>query len=134
MGLAWYDGAGKLLAYRSQHVPNRSVLRRAAYGLLRERPLSHVILEGGGALEMLWANEAKKAGARVRTIQAGTWRRDLLLPRQRRSGKTAKAEADTLAREIIEVGSAPRPTSLRHDAAEAILIGLWAVQSMGWQK
>ena len=29
-------------------------------------------------------------------------------------------------------GGAPRPTSLRHDAADAIMIGLWGVLSAGW--
>ena len=33
---------------------------------------------------------------------------------------------------MIEWSGAPRPTSLRHDAAEAILIGLWAALEAGW--
>ena len=37
-----------------------------------------------------------------------------------------------LARRVIEWCGAPRPTSLRHDAAEAILIGLWGVLELGW--
>jgi hypothetical protein len=133
MGLAWYRSDGTLRAYRSQHVPNRSVLRRAAFGMLREADdLSHLYLEGGGALESIWAKEGAKVGARVRSIQAGVWRRDLLLPRQRRSGRDAKQEADTLAREVIAWSGAPKPTSLRHDAAEAILVGLWGVIQTGW--
>jgi hypothetical protein len=32
----------------------------------------------------------------------------------------------------VEWSDAPRPTSLRHDAAEAILIGLWGVIRVGW--
>ena len=39
-----------------------------------------------------------------------------------------KQAADGLAREIIEEHGAKRPTSLRHDAAEAILVGYWAVE------
>ena len=37
-----------------------------------------------------------------------------------------------LARQVIEWSGARRPTSLRHDAAEAILVGLWAVLQEGW--
>ena len=36
------------------------------------------------------------------------------------------------ARRIIEWSGAPRPTSLRHDAAEAVLIGFWGVLEVGW--
>jgi hypothetical protein len=45
---------------------------------------------------------------------------------------TAKQNADQMARKVIAWSNAPSPTSLRHDAAEAILIGLWAVIEMGW--
>jgi hypothetical protein len=54
------------------------------------------------------------------------WRKSLLLPYQRRSGADAKAAADGLARDVIDRSGAKRPTSLRHDAAEAILVGAWA--------
>jgi hypothetical protein len=33
---------------------------------------------------------------------------------------------------VIEWSGAARPTSLRHDAAEAILIGLWGLLEAGW--
>ena len=36
------------------------------------------------------------------------------------------------ARAVIEWSGAKRPTSLRHDAAEAILIGLWGALELGW--
>ncbi|MBC8076709.1 MAG: hypothetical protein H7Y32_11595, partial [Chloroflexales bacterium] len=36
------------------------------------------------------------------------------------------------ARRVIAWAGAPRPTSLRHDAAEAILIGLWGALEVGW--
>ena len=53
----------------------------------------------------------------------------LLRPRQRAE---AKRWADAGARRVIEWSGAPRPTSLRHDAAEAILVGLHAVLELGW--
>ena len=55
-----------------------------------------------------------------------------LLARDQRSGDQAKLMADGIARRIVEWSNAPRPTSLRHDAAEAVLIGLWGVIDVGW--
>jgi hypothetical protein len=54
-----------------------------------------------------------------------------LSPRQRRSGVEAKKSADDVARRVIEWSAARRPTSLRHDAAEAILAGLWGALQVG---
>jgi len=54
------------------------------------------------------------------------WRASLLPPWARRTGEDAKAAAEELARKVIERSGAKRPTSLRHDAAEAILVGVWA--------
>jgi hypothetical protein len=55
-----------------------------------------------------------------------------LLSRDQRSGEQAKRMADGIARRVVEWSEASRPTSLRHDAAEAILIGLWGVIHVGW--
>ena len=67
-----------------------------------------------------------------RNLNAEDWRRVLLYPRQQRSGQQAKQTADEIARRIIDWSGAPRPTALRHDTAEAILIGLWGVLEIGW--
>jgi hypothetical protein len=61
-----------------------------------------------------------------------SWRSVFLLPREQRSAADAKRVAARLARVVIAWSGAPRPTSLRHDAAEAILVGLWGVLSAGW--
>ena len=48
-----------------------------------------------------------------------------MLPRQQLTGEKAKKEAVRMARSVIEWSGAPRPKgALRHDAAEAILVGL----------
>jgi hypothetical protein len=65
-------------------------------------------------------------------VSAEEWRALFLLARDQRSGEQAKRIADGIARRVVEWSSAPRPTSLRHDAAEAILIGLWGVIDVGW--
>lgn len=133
-GLALYDGRGRLQWYRSQRFGSRAQLKRAVYGVMRPIDgLSALVLEGDRALGDIWARLARKWSIEVRRIDAPTWRSLLLLDRQQRSGQEAKQHADALARRVIEVGDAPAPQGeLRHDAAEAILIGLWGVLELGW--
>lgn len=132
-GLALYGADGRLQWYRSQHFGSNARLKRGAFGVLKDvSGLERLVLEGGGRLADLWAKEGNRRGLRVRVVDAHTWRRELLYPRERRSGTEAKAAADTLARRVIEWSGAARPTSLRHDAAEAILVGLWGVLQAGW--
>jgi hypothetical protein len=68
----------------------------------------------------------------VKRVSAEKWRALFLRQRDQRSGEQAKRIADGIARRVVEWSDAPRPTSLRHDAAEAILIGLWGVIDVGW--
>lgn len=132
-GLALYGRDGRLLRYRSQNFGARSRLKRGAYAILNDAPgVARVVLEGGGDLAGVWSREGERRGLSVQVVQAHTWRRELLLGREQRTGKDAKAHADTLARAVIAWSGARAPTSLRHDAAEAILVGLWAVLACGW--
>ncbi|ARA94563.1 MAG: hypothetical protein D6685_12245 [Bacteroidetes bacterium] len=132
-GLALYGADGRLQWYRSQNYGTRNRLKRGAYGLLGGLDgVAHLVLEGGGDLAALWMREAERRGVVCHLIQADAWRERLLLPRQRRDAATAKAQAGALARRVIAWSGADRPTSLRHDAAEAILAGLWGVLAVGW--
>jgi hypothetical protein len=134
-GLALYGRDGRLRCYRSQHFGKAMQLRRAVHRLLAELPeLAWIVLEGGGSLADIWEREARRRGIGVLQISAEDWRRRLLYPRQQRDGRQAKHSASDLARRVINCSHAPRPTSLRHDAAEAILIGLWGVLDVGWLK
>jgi hypothetical protein len=129
-GLACFGRDGRLVWYRSQHFANRSALKRGAFGVLSKiEGLDRVVLEGGGPIAEVWRRESSRRGIAVRTIGAETWREalDAFGSRDR-----PKREADAMARRVIAWSGAPRPTSLRHDAAEAILIGLWGVIEAGW--
>ena len=132
-GFACYGDDGRLRWYRSQNFGAASRLRRAIPALL-EAPgdLTRLVVEGGGVLAEAWRHEAERRGIAVQRVSAEDWREIFLLPREQRSGVRAKEVAGRLARGIIEWSAAPRPTSLRHDAAEAIMIGLWGVLSAGW--
>ena len=125
-GWATFDQEGRLLAYGSRHFGNRTALRKAIPQILDEVPdLERLVVEGGGDLFVPWKKEADRRRIAVTQVMGEEWRRELLLPRDRTSGKDAKEAADVAARKIIERSGAKRPTSLRHDAAEAILVGMW---------
>ncbi len=132
-GLALYMRSGRLAWYRSKHFGSRDRLRRGACGILAGIPdLEWLVLEGDRALAEIWEREAKGRNVASRRVRAEVWRSRLLTRREQSSGLRAKRSADGVARKIIEWSGAPRPTSLRHDAAEAIVIGLWGVLELGW--
>jgi hypothetical protein len=132
-GLALYGEDGRLLWYRSHNFGTTERLRRGAHGILRELTgVSAMVIEGGGNLAVVWEKEAQLRGIAVRRVGAEVWRQVFLLPREQRTGGDAKRHAGEMARRVIDWSGAARPTSLRHDAAEAILIGLWGVLQLGW--
>lgn len=122
-----------LLWYRSHNYGSSARLKRGVYKLISDLPgLEYIVLEGGGPLADIWRREAQRRDIKVLHIGAEAWRQALMYPRQQRSGADAKHNAGSLARKVIEWSGAPRPTSLRHDAAEAILAGLWGILEVGW--
>ena len=132
-GLALFGRDGRLRWYRSQNFGSAPRLRRGVHGIFVDRPeIEVVVLEGGGPLADIWEKEAERRGVRSLRIGAEAWRQDLLIPREQRTGAIAKHSADGVARRVIEWSGAARPTSLRHDAAEAILVGLWGAIRLGW--
>lgn len=132
-GLAVFGRDGKLIWYRSRNYGNKTRLRKAARSVIKEAgELNVVAIEGGGDIALPWVHEIERQGLELIQVQAESWRKDLLLSRHQRNGLQAKKHADTLARKIIAWSGAKKPTSLRHDAAEAICFGLWAVREKGW--
>jgi hypothetical protein len=122
-----------LRRYRSQHFGSKDALRRAAPRTVADAgEVRHLVVEGDLALARIWGRAGERAGARLQLVAAERWRTALLHPSQRRDAAGAKRSADRLARTVIDWSGAPRPTSLRHDAAEAICIGLWGVWRVGW--
>ena len=132
-GLAVYAADGRLLRYRSTHFPTVGALKRALPRVLDEAPeVAWVVCEGDQHLATIWRRLAEKRGAGVVWTSAEEWRPSLLEAWERRDGVGAKEAADRLARRVIDWSGAKRPTSLTHDAAEAILIGLWGLVRVGW--
>ncbi|RYF07522.1 MAG: hypothetical protein EOO40_08345 [Deltaproteobacteria bacterium] len=131
--MALYGQDGRLRWYRSQHFGSVPQLRRAAARIIGEtQNLNWILSEGDYSLAAIWERVAMKQNVRVQRVSAEVWRSDLLYQRERQSGVEAKKNAIALARRIIDWSDAPAPTALRHDAAEAILIGMWGVIQVGW--
>lgn len=132
-GFALYGHDSRLRWFRSQNFGSRNRLKRYAFTLLKDTPeLEWLILEGGGDLECIWRHEARRRNVQTLTISAETWRQELFYPRQQKNGELAKNNALDLALKVIDWCGLPRPASLRHDAAEAILVGLWSLKNIGW--
>ena len=132
-GLALFNDQADLLWYRSHHIATPGKLKKIIAKLLREPPRpTHLFLEGGGPLAELWQFEATKCPLAVRQLPAEQWRRKFFYDRQMRSGPLAKREALVLARQVIEQLGQKKATSLRHDTAEAILVGVFGLLELGW--
>jgi hypothetical protein len=134
-GLALYGQDGRLCWYRSKNYGSVVRLKRDIHNLLGDIPdLILMVLEGGGTLAAQWEREATRKNIPVKLVQAEQWRKKFLYPREQLTGLEAKRHAEGIARKIIAWSGLPRPVSLRHDAAEAVLIGMWAVIETGWLK
>jgi hypothetical protein len=134
-GLALYGRDGRLRWYRSKNYGSAVRLKRDIHNLLEDVPdLLFMVLEGGGTLVALWEREAMRKNVPVKLVQAEKWRKKFLYPREQLTGLKAKRHEEGIARTIIAWSDLPRPVSMRHDAAEAVLIGMWAVIEAGWLK
>ncbi|UCH81807.1 MAG: hypothetical protein JSW20_04075 [Nitrospiraceae bacterium] len=132
-GLALYRQDGRLSWYRSKNYGSIGRLKRDVHNILGSiSSLRYIILEGDKSLSAVWEQEAARRNMYTRNITAEQWRRRLLYEREQKSGPDAKINADHLARKVIKWSNLSGSTSLRHDAAEAIMIGLWAVIERGW--
>lgn len=133
---AVYDRDGRLTGVRSRRFQSKDALRAAAGAILDEIPHVHsVILEGGGDLAESWQRAAAHRGIHLRIVQAHEWRRMFLYERERRDGAQAKAHAVRLAAQVVEWSAAKGVSAqMGHDAAEAILVGLFGVVEAGWLK
>ncbi len=132
-GLALYQKPDCLLWYRSHNMGSVSSLRKASGHLIHSiEGLSVLVIEGGGPVADTWKREGLRIGLQVIITDAGEWRKELLFPREYRNSETAKHTAIKLSGQIIEASFAPSGNFPNHDAAEAILIGLWGCRKTGW--
>jgi len=134
-GLALFNQDGRLLWCRSHNFGTIKRLRKGVCRMLGDMPdLSILVLEGGGKVAEVWEREAKRRSLALYRISAEDWRQKLLYPREQRSGSLSKHNAGHIARRVVAWSRMAKPTPLRHDTAEAILVGLWGVLEVGWLK
>lgn len=134
-GLAAFFRDGQLAWCRSHNLGSPARLKKAAARVLFELPeLEYLVVEGGGQLAGIWEGAARRREISCLVVQAETWRREFLPPRDRVSGHVAKAAACRLVSRILRTENRSTPTAPRHDAAEAVLIGLWAAMTLGWRE
>ncbi len=131
-GFALYGRDGRLVWARSGNFGPRRRFKRAVHSVVAPlEDLEWVIAEGDRELGEVWAKAGARHGAESKIVGAGAWRESVYLKRQIRN-RPPKRFAEGLARKVIAWSGAPKPKTLRHDAAEAILIGLWGVLDVGW--
>ena len=122
-----------MIWYRSHNYGTTERLKRGVSDILESIPdLTELVIEGGGNLANVWEKEAQRRGINLTRTFAEEWRQLFLYQREQRSGPDAKRHAGEIARKVIEWANASRPTALRHDTAEAIMIGLWGLLHLGW--
>ena len=133
LGWSCYQSDGQLIAYGSHHCGQANKLNALSYNALKRLPTrSQLFVEGSGSLLKYWVKNAKRFELSVTTLHAEEWRIDCLALKQRQCGKIAKAEALKMARALIKSNAIQAAASLRHDTAEACLIGWWALHQLGW--
>ncbi|MDT8420499.1 MAG: hypothetical protein RQ754_08715 [Desulfuromonadales bacterium] len=132
-GLALFAANGKLLWYRSHHLSSPGKLKRIITRLLDSPPQpTRLIVEGSGPLADSWVREAERRDLPCSQINAEDWRSKLLLPRQQRHSRQAKQAAIKMAGLAIPLLGGKQPTTLRHDTAEAVLLGVYGLLELGW--
>jgi len=134
-GLALFNGEGRMVWCRSHNFGTIQRLRRGVRRILGDiSDLAILVLEGGGTIAEVWEREARRRSLTLYRITAEDWRTRLLYPREQRNGPGAKGHAGHMARRVIAWSERTQPATLRHDAAEAVLTGLWGVLEAGWMK
>lgn len=132
-GMALYGVTGRLVWYRSHNYGTIERLKHDVPRILDATPgLTAMVVEGGGNLATVWEKEAERRAITLIRIGAEAWRMVFLFLREQKTGHDAKRHAGDLARKVIVWSDARKSTSRRHDAAEAILIGLWGVLHLKW--
>lgn len=132
-GLALFNDQGKLVWYRSHNYGNKRRLKNNISEIFHSLPgLSNLVIEGGGPIAELWKSKAVRYNLPTIQVFAEEWRKELFFDRQIRNGPMAKQNAIVMARKVVTWSGIKKATAMRHDTAEAILVGLWGVMKTGW--
>ncbi len=89
--------------------------------------LLFIIMEGSYNVGKIWIKKGIKINVPVYFVSPDRWRKDIF-GTGNLSTDEAKKLAVRYAREIIIDSGLSPPKLIHHDAAEAILIGLWGIR------
>jgi hypothetical protein len=132
-GLALFNDNARLIWYRSHNYGSRQRLKQDVSNILGDLPgPGYLILEGGGDMAAIWEKEAARKNIGFIQIYAEEWRKDFFDKKEMRNARQAKSTAIDMAQKAIKWSGGKKPTSLTHDVAEAILIGVWGLYHLGW--
>ena len=132
-GWALFNQEGDLSAYGSQKCGKPRQLKRLAQQCVDNLPKgSLLVVEGGGPLCTYWSKAAHRSSISFEQVAAEEWRFSLCPERVQRTSSELKQWAIIEASRQLRLLKAQRIKALRHDTAEAILVGMWALQKFEW--
>lgn len=132
-GFSVFNSEGQLVWYQSRNFGNRKRLKDSIPELIsRFDPLTYLYLEGGGQMGEIWIKSTQYSGLEVVMFHAEEWRKDLFYQREITNTRELKIRARQYSEKVIKAIGTQKFLKPDADAAEAILIGLWAAWKLGW--
>ena len=132
------DGTGQVLQVDDWRFTDLPQLESALDGILRNHTITHVVVEGEDVKVLrIWKKAVEKYAPNLpfARVVAEDWRSSLLLPKERKNKQVAKDAAVLIAKQFWNKKVVPNhhcSNKLTKDAAEAILVGQYAVRVLGW--
>ena len=131
------DGSGQILQVDDWRFKDLHQLEGALEGILCNHSITHVVVEGADMkLNRIWRLAVEKYDLPFARVVAEDWREVLLLPKERKNKQAAKDAAVLIAKQFLtnKLDHNNSSAKLSKDAAEAVLVGLYALQVLGWAK
>ena len=130
------NGKGDILDVQDWRFTDHPQLEGALQGILHNHTITHVVVEGSDVkLVRIWrkAIETYNPDLPFARVMAEDWRESFLLPKERKNTQAAKDAAVLIAKQFwIKKLEHNSKSKLTKDAAEAILVGQYAIRILGW--
>jgi hypothetical protein len=130
------SGEGDILDVQDWRFTDHPRLEGALDGILKNHTITHVVVEGNDVkLVRIWRKAVEKYSPDLpfARVVAEDWREALLLPKERKNKQVAKDAAVLIAKQFLKKKKIEgQKTKLTRDAAEAILVGQYAIRILGW--
>jgi Icc-related predicted phosphoesterase len=133
-GTAVFDRNGTVLAVDTWRFHDPESLDLGLKDILTAHNITHVVIEGEDRkLFYIWRRAIEKfEGVQLARVVADDWRRMLLSKKEMRDARKAKSAAGLIAKQVLKDNEDLRDKKLSSDAAEALLVGRYAVRVLGW--